>query len=459
MLKTRLLHPEILAGLAVSGHFAQVLIADGNFLRVSGRDRAVARTEMIAAPRAQGFFRFRGGLRTLACGAPRMRVLVALDKFKEALAAPEACRAVVAGLREVRPGWICDPCPLTDGGDGFLAALTAGKNADLRHALVAGPLGQPVSAAWARVSPEAVPGAVRRWLALPANAPLAVVEMAACSGLALVPRETRDVWRASSRGVGELIAAAEAAGAGGILLGVGGSATNDLGLGALAALGFRFLDGDGAEIADLAPAQWPRIVRIEPPMAVAPRLPPIWIACDVDNPLLGPRGATHTYGPQKGLSAARASELEEEMRRMAALLAEACGIAPAQLDRPGGGAAGGITAGLVAGLGARVVPGFSLVSEWLGLEERIAVADLVITGEGRFDATSLQGKGPGGVARLALDRGKRVLVLAGSVSLPEPPPGLRLRAITPPSMPLTEALPRTGELLAAAARDFAATSG
>ncbi len=380
-----------------------------------------------------------------------MRVLVALDKFKEALSANEACQAAREGLRSVHPAWTFDECPLTDGGDGFVAALAKGKAARLLTTRVPGPLGEPVEAAWALVPADQIPAAARKRLGLAAEMPLAVLEMAACSGLALVPREHRDVWRSTSRGVGELISAAASAGAGAILLGVGGSATNDLGLGALAALGHRFLDSREHLVTHPSPSTWSKIVRIVPPDPPPRRLPPVWIACDVANPLLGPTGATQTYGPQKGLAREQAPALDTEMRRIATLLAAAHGLSLEHIDRPGAGAAGGITAGLAAALGARSLPGFDFVAEWLDLERRVAAADLVVTGEGRFDTTSLQGKGPGGLARLALASGKRTLVLAGSTDLPNPPPGLELLAITPSTMPLAEALPRTAELLQRAA--------
>lgn len=383
-----------------------------------------------------------------------MRILVALDKFKEAITAPEACSAVAGAMRQMHARATIDLCPLTDGGDGFVAALCARlPDSVLRETTVHGPMGLPVRSRWALIPSTEIAATVRAMpgLVSPGRS-LAVIEMAACSGLALVPREQRDPLRASTRGVGELIVAALEAGAGGILLGVGGSATNDLGIGALAALGFQFLDARGTMLTDHTPASWQDVARIEPPASAPWNEVPVTIACDVTNPLLGPDGATFTYGPQKGLHSAQLLPLDQAMQRMSGLLATATGRPAGLFTAPGAGAAGGITAGLMAGLGARLTPGFELVSDWLELPGRIEAADIVITGEGAFDATSLQGKGPGSLVRAALAARKRVVVLAGRVDLASPPPGLETHAITPPGMPLSEALAATEALLAATVR-------
>jgi len=391
-----------------------------------------------------------------------MRVLVAFDKFKEALAARAACETVADALHAAHPDWTLDICPLADGGDGFVASLTEGLPAEIRRERVTGPISEPVDAGWALVPARAIPRAAIERLngsgrspRLASGASIALIEMAACSGLALVPASRRNPLDGTSRGVGELLARAARSGADAILLGVGGSATNDLGLGALAALGWRALDAANRDILPLIPSRFREIVRFVPPPAgegAPPHPPPIWIACDVDNPLCGPRGATFTYGPQKGLAPADLAPLDAQMERLGHLLAEAAGASRDLLSRPGTGAAGGISAGLMAACGARLTDGFELVSEWLELERRVAAADLVITGEGRFDDTSLQGKGPGGLARLALARGKRVVVLAGKIQLSCPPTGLEPLAITPEGMPLAEALPSTTRLLAEATR-------
>lgn len=367
-----------------------------------------------------------------------MRVLVAFDKFKDALPAAQACAAVAGALRTKHPDWTLDLCPLTDGGEGFAETLAAAVNGRLEPVEVAGPRGGVVRAPIGHVRAAALPAGIRSRLGLKPQGTLAVVGLAAASGLELVPRGRRDPWQATSAGTGELVRTAARAGADAILLGVGGSATNDLGLGALAALGFSF---PCAPI----PANWPQISRL----AGRAQLPPLFIACDVTNPLLGPRGATATFGPQKGLQPADLPRFESGMVRMAGLLCAACDQPLALADIPGAGAAGGIAFGLMVAAGARLVPGSELVAEWLGLPARIAAADLVLTGEGRFDATSLGGKGPGALVREAQRLGKPAHVFAGSLGLPA---DATRHAITPPGLALTAALPRTAELLAAAVR-------
>jgi glycerate kinase len=270
--------------------------------------------------------------------------------------------------------------------------------------------------------------------------------MAAVNVLAQVPAAQRDVWRSSSRGTGELLAAAAAQGAGAVLLGVGGSATSDLGLGALAALGLRFVTADGQLLDPPLPADWARVARIEGQLRP---LPPLRIACDVRNPLLGPMGAAAVYGPQKGLLPADLPHLEQQAERLAQLLCAHVGADEASLSAPGAGAAGGIAFGLAVAAGARLVPGFELVAEWLELERRRASADWVLTGEGRFDATSLSGKGPGA---LLLGGGARCAVFAGTVQLSADerarlPSGVELIGISPAELPLEQALPAAGMYL------------
>ncbi|MDI1335437.1 MAG: glycerate kinase [Lacunisphaera sp.] len=378
-----------------------------------------------------------------------MRVLVAFDKFKDALSARAAGEAAAVALRAKHPAWTLDLCPLTDGGEGFAEALTLAAAGRLGLAEVTGARGRQIPAPTGIIDWGNVPPAARAALpGTPANGRGAVIGLASASGLELLAREERDPWRTTTLGTGELLARA-APKVGLILLGVGGSATNDLGLGALAALGFRFFKNDGTSVAVPTPDQWERIIRIERPTL---DLPPIFIACDVTNPLLGPRGATATFGPQKGLAAADVPRLEAQMARMAALLCAACGQPLSLAATPGAGAAGGIAFGLMVAVNARLVPGFELVSAWLDLPTRLAAADLVITGEGRFDATSLGGKGPGALVHQARQLGKPAHVFAGSLGVT--PDGAH-HAITPPGLPLAEALPRTAELLAAAvARQF-----
>ena len=372
-----------------------------------------------------------------------MRVLIAFDKFKDALSARQAGETAAAVLRANHPDWHLDLCPLTDGGEGFCAVLTQAAQGRLVPIAVSGPRGAPVNAPVGIVEGKHIPGAVRRHL--PVGNTLGIVDLSSASGLALLSTAQRDPWHTTTFGTGELLRHAAGNHPDVILLGIGGSATNDLGLGALAALGCRFLDAAGAVIAVPVPATWEQIRRIDRPEAI--KLPPVFIACDVTNHLLGPRGATATFGPQKGLRAGDVSRLEAQAARMAALLGDACGKPRSLADTPGTGAAGGIGFGLMAALDAKLVPGFELVSDWLDLPARLAAADLVLTGEGRFDATSLHGKGPGSLVTEARRLGKPVHVFAGSLGLPV---DQQLHAITPAGLHLVEALPRTAELLAAA---------
>ena len=233
-----------------------------------------------------------------------MRVLLAFDKFKDCLTAPAACTLAAAALRERHPDWTLDACPLADGGEGFADILTRAAGGTLHATRVTGPRGQPVTASFGLVPWASIPAGARTLLDLPARAagrPVAVLEMASASGLALLEPAARDPWATTTAGTGELIRAAAAAGAGAVLLGVGGSATHDLGLGTLAALGLRTLGANGAALADPIPRYWAEATGFAG--TVDPALPPLRIACDVTNPLAGPRGAAATYGPQKGLQA------------------------------------------------------------------------------------------------------------------------------------------------------------
>lgn len=387
-----------------------------------------------------------------------MRVLIAFDKFKDALSAAEACAAAAAALRTKHPDWQLDLCPLTDGGEGFCETLTRAAQGKLSTRSVSGPRDEPVHAPIGFIAAKNIPGNIRQRLAIENRDfkfenTLAVIDLPSASGLALLAPGHRDPWHTTTYGTGELLRQAAAAGASSILLGLGGSATNDLGLGALAALGFRFLDATGAPIASPTPATWEMIQHID--RSRARPLPPVFIACDVTNPLFGPHGATATFGPQKGLRRADVPRLEGQVARMAALLCAACGQPLSSAETPGTGAAGGIAFGLMVASGAKLVPGYDLVSAWLDLPARLAAADLVLTGEGRFDATSLGGKGPGSLVTAARRLGKPVHVFAGSLGRPalneiEGPADPQQHAITPTGLPLAEALPRTAELLAAA---------
>lgn len=394
-----------------------------------------------------------------------MRVLIAFDKFKGALSAPEACEHAARVLRRARPGWQLDVAPLADGGDGFCRILTEAAGGTLRterasaalFSSAAPPAARAQEAAIGWVELARLPASARARLALPPTAErLAIVEMAAINGLAQLPPAERDVWRSSSRGTGELLAAAAGQGADALLLGVGGSATSDLGLGALAALGLRCESAAGELLDPPLPQLWPEVARLAGTLA---SLPPLLIACDVRNPLLGPRGAAAVYGPQKGLLSAELPRHEREAERLARLLCAFAGADVASLEQPGAGAAGGIAFGLSVAAGARLVAGFELVAEWLDLERRRASADWLLTGEGCFDATSLAGKGPGALLQARPGKQPRCAVFAGSVQLTPAergslPGGVELVGISPAELPLAHALPAAGRHLECAVQEW-----
>jgi glycerate kinase len=382
-----------------------------------------------------------------------MRVLVAFDKFKDSVTAPQACAIAADAIASVRGGWRLDECPLTDGGEGFADILTRSAEGTLRRVDVTGPRGAQVTASFGLVSVNEIPDAARAMLGPAMGRPegfVAVVEMASASGLALLAPEMRDLKLASSVGTGQLLRAAAAAGARAILLGVGGSATHDLGLGALAPLGIRYCGAAGEALDPLVPGEWAFLRDLSG--RIPEGFPPIVIACDVENPLLGRQGALAVYGPQKGLKPGDAARLEEETARVAGLVCRYFEKPEEFCSRPGSGAAGGIAFGLMAAANARLLPGFDFVSSWIDLDDRLSAADMVVTGEGRFDESSLSGKGPGTIVRRALAQGKLVHVFAGEVALAKKIPGLLTHAITPDGMPLATALADAPALLSEAVR-------
>jgi len=316
-----------------------------------------------------------------------MRVLIAPDKFKGSLPARAVAAALAAGFAAI-PGVITDECPVADGGEGFAEALAA------RWDTVEGvrdPLGRPVTARCG-------------WM----EDGTAVFSMSEASGLHRLAANERNPWRASTFGTGQLILHAAERGASRVLVGLGGSATNDAGAGAAAALGWQFLTSDG-EAVDPAPENFLAIERIEAPEEW--RLPQIIAACDVRNPLLGPEGASRVYARQKGADDRMIGHLEMALEHLAELVAEQVGVDHRAL--PGAGAAGGLGYGLAAFCGAELAPGFPLVAAGVRIEERIAACDLVVTGEGRVDAQTLYGKAPVEMARLARKYGKRIAVVCG----------------------------------------------
>jgi glycerate kinase len=320
-----------------------------------------------------------------------MRILIAPDKFKGTLSGPEAAAAIAAALE----GHELTILPVADGGEGTARAIGDSLGGRWIEVEVSGPLGAPVVAGFSLVVDESGGG-------------LAVMEMSQASGLALLDDGELDPWAASTRGTGELLLAARECGVDRILIGIGGSATNDGGAGMAAALGFRFLDADGEEI-DEIPERCGEAVDVVPDLALD--LPEITVACDVTNPLLGQNGATRIYGPQKGVTQADFERHEERLSKFAD--AVVTGFGRDVREEPGAGAAGGLGFGLMSFCDAELHSGFEVVADALGLAEAVAAADLVITGEGALDAQSLMGKAPAGVAALAREAGVPVVAFCG----------------------------------------------
>ncbi|WP_060477353.1 MULTISPECIES: glycerate kinase [Pseudomonas] len=326
-----------------------------------------------------------------------MKVVIAPDSFKDSLDAAGVADAIAKGLGEVWPAAQLVKCPMADGGEGTMEAILAASEGELRRQSVRGPLGQTVLAGWG-------------WLP---ESRTAVIEMAQASGIQLVPSDQRDACRSSTWGTGELIGAALAAGAQRIVLAIGGSATNDGGSGMLRALGMRLLDAHGHALEegglDLA-----RLARIDA-SGLDPRLAKVQVevAADVDNPLCGANGASAIFGPQKGANPEQVQALDQALGHFADHCAQLLG--EDVREYPGCGAAGGMGFAAKAFMGARFRPGVEVVAELAGLDALMRDADLVITGEGRFDAQTLRGKTPMGVARVAKRHAVPVVVLAGTL--------------------------------------------
>jgi glycerate kinase len=326
-----------------------------------------------------------------------MKIVIAPDSFKDSLSAQGVADAIALGLAEVWPDAQLIKCPMADGGEGTVESILAACEGQLRCTTVRGPLGVSVDAAWG-------------WL--PHNH-TAIIEMAEASGLQLVAPGKRNACISTTFGTGELIRAALDAGAQRVILAIGGSATNDGGAGAMQALGVKLLDAQGQTLAPggLALAQLAHIDLSE----IDPRLNEVQfdIAADVNNPLCGPHGASAIFGPQKGASPEQVQQLDAALGHFARLCAQALG--KDVKDEPGSGAAGGLGFAAKAFLKAQFKAGVEVVAELVGLAEAVKGADLVITGEGRFDAQTLRGKTPFGVARIAREQGVPVIVIAGTL--------------------------------------------
>jgi len=327
-----------------------------------------------------------------------MKIVIAPDSYKESLSALEVAEEIEAGFREVLPDAEYLKLPMADGGEGTVAAMVASTGGSLLKVDVTGPLGEPVKASYG----------------LTGDGNTAIIEMAAASGLALVAANVRNPLKTTSFGTGELIKAALDAGARHLVIGIGGSATNDGGAGMLQALGVKLLDHDGRAIG-FGGGNLASLDRIDI-SCMDPRLKECKIeaACDVNNPLTGPKGASRIFGPQKGATPEMVAQLDDNLGHYANLINRDLQV---RVDSvPGAGAAGGMGAALLAFFGAKLRPGIEIVVETVGLEAIVKDADLVITGEGRIDSQSIHGKTPIGVAAVAKRYGKPVIGIAGSLS-------------------------------------------
>lgn len=327
-----------------------------------------------------------------------MKIVIAPDSFKDSLSAISVCEIVRKSILTVAPDAAIESIPVADGGEGtaqIMAAATGGKLIPCR---VAGPLGDPVQAHWALLG----------------DGETAVIEMAAASGLPLVPMDKRNPLHTTTYGTGQLILDAAQCGCKKIIVAIGGSATTDFGTGMAQALGVRFIDTHGAEIKEsMCGGLMGNVADIDMTgLAAELHHVQISVACDVTNPLLGERGAVRVYSPQKGASPADCDVLEHNMAHISAIAARKLRDVR---TLPGAGAAGGLGGGLVAFLNADLRPGVQLVLETLGFAERIKNADLLITGEGKIDAQTACGKTIAGVCKAAQLQHIPVIAVAGSV--------------------------------------------
>lgn len=329
----------------------------------------------------------------------QMKVLIALDSFKGSCDSFRAGKRVAEGLSSIRPDWSCEVRPVADGGEGTAMSLLSSCGGKWVSAQVTGPLSEmKITAGYALLDCP----------------PLAVVEMATASGLTLLGEGELQPLDATTYGTGELLQRVMCDFPGkSILLSVGGSATSDGGTGAARACGWRLLDRRGAEL-PLGGGFLDRLHAIEAPQGWDP--PPIQVLCDVNNPLLGERGAAAVYAPQKGANAEQVQKLEKGLARLAEVVDRDLGVC---MDVPGGGAAGGLAAGALAFFNASLQPGIDTMMKLSGLDDALSNADWLITGEGRFDAQSLQGKVVQGLLKQCHAHGVRVGVIAGQIQLPE----------------------------------------
>jgi len=328
-----------------------------------------------------------------------VKIVIAPDSFKGCLSAAQVCEAIQAGIGAADPDIMCEKVPLADGGEGTVDALVHATDGRFVSAVVEGPLGEPVEAQFGILGDEET----------------AVIEMAAASGLPLILQEQCNPTRSTTYGTGQLIRAALDAGCGRLVVGIGGSATTDGGAGMAQALGARMLDSRGQQIPRVGGGQLRNVAEIDIG-DFDPRIDEctMLVACDVDNPLLGPRGAAAVYGPQKGATPAQVEELEAGLAHFAEVLERDLGKSVAEV--PGAGAAGGLGAGLLAFCDAQLQPGIDIVLDVVKLAEKAAGAELIITGEGKIDSQTAFGKAPIGALRIGQQLGIPVIAIGGSVA-------------------------------------------
>ncbi|MBM6949278.1 glycerate kinase [Mordavella massiliensis] len=327
-----------------------------------------------------------------------MKVVAAIDSFKGSLSSMEAGHAAKEGVLLARPEADMIVKPLADGGEGTTDALIEGMNGQKVEMTATGPLGKPVDCYYGYLP----------------DSRTAIIEMAAAAGITLVTEAEKDPLAATTYGVGEMILNAMEKGCRNFIIGIGGSATNDGGIGMLRALGFTFADQSGADPGEGAQAL-AKIASVKTD-GKHPLLTDCHfrIACDVNNPLCGENGATYIYGPQKGVTEDMKQALDEGMANYAAAVSRDLGCD--YREYPGAGAAGGLGFAFLSFLGAELSPGIDLILDAVGLEAELKDADIVITGEGRLDHQTAMGKAPVGVAKLAKKYGAKVIAIAGSVT-------------------------------------------
>lgn len=332
-----------------------------------------------------------------AVGGVKMRFVIAPDSFKSSASAKEVAQAIADGLKVAFPDGEYDLIPMADGGEGTVEALVAATGGKIVHATVTGPLGEPVESSFGILG----------------DGETAVIEMAAAAGLNLVPPEKRNPLFTTTYGVGELIKAALNEGCRRLIIGIGGSATNDGGAGMAQALGAKLLDSNGNEIG-FGGIELGKLARIDI-SGLDKRLKEseILVACDVTNPLTGPKGASAVYGPQKGATPEAVKILDENLHHYAEVIRRDLGVDVEHV--PGAGAAGGLGAGLMAFCQAKLIRGVDLIVQAVKLDERVQTADLVITGEGKLDFQTGFGKVPYGVAKVAKRYSKPVIAIVGQL--------------------------------------------